>query len=366
MQVPAVDFKAQYAALRAEIDAAVARVLASGWFILGPEVEAFEREFAAYCGAAHAVGVANGTDAIRLALLAAEIGPGDEVITAPNTAVPTVSAIEQTGARAVFADIEEATFNLDPAALEAALTPRTRAIVPVHLYGQAAEMDRILEIAGRHGLAVVEDAAQAHGARYNGQMAGTIGAMGCFSFYPTKNLGAYGDGGAIVTDDAALAARLRRLRFYGQAGRYHNVERGVNSRLDELQAAILRVKLAHLDDWVVARRAHAACYTELLEGADLVLPREAPGRDHAWHLYVVRSPDRDGLRAHLAAQGIAADIHYPRLVYQQPAYTDIAPPGRCPVAERVAPEVLSLPMYPELTETQIRYVAEGVRSFAGG
>jgi dTDP-4-amino-4,6-dideoxygalactose transaminase len=377
MSATAVPFGApgrQTAAIQEELHAALARVLASGWYILGQEVQQFEAEFAAYCGAAHAVGVASGTDALYLALAALDIGPGDEVITVANACMYQVAAILQTGALPVLVDIDPLTHTLDPEALAAAITPRTRAVLPVHLYGRLAPMAAITRIAEQHGLAVVEDAAQAHGAwatdaTGSPRRAGTWGTCACFSFYPTKNLGGLGDGGAVLTHDAALAERLRRLRQYGWESKYRGSEPGGrNSRLDELQAALLRVKLAHLDGWNAARRERAAWYGALLGATPLFLPPDAPG--HVYHLYVVTSDQRDALRAHLSAAGVGTDVHYPLPTHLQPAYAGPPPAtrptgtGTLPHTERQAGRVLSLPLYPELTRAEVEQVAAAVQAFA--
>jgi dTDP-4-amino-4,6-dideoxygalactose transaminase len=366
MRVPIVELKSQYLAHQAELDGAIREVLEASWFILGRQGEAFEQEFAAYCGAGHAVGDGSGTEALHLALLACGVGPGDEVITVPNTAVPTVCAIDFAGATPVFADIDPRTFNLDPGDLERRLSPRTKAIVPVHLYGQPADMQPVREFARRHGLRVVDDAAQAHGAEYRGRRVGTLADATAWSFYPSKNLGAYGDAGAVTTDDPELAQRLRMLRNYGEEQRYYHSIRGFNSRLDEIQAAILRVKLRHLEAWNERRRAIAARYEALIGHPDVRLPTEAPGARHVFHLYVIRAEQRDALREHLLAREIGSQIHYPLPVYRQEAYAHLAvPAGACPEAERAANEVLSLPLYPELTEAQVEAVAEAVNTFYG-
>jgi dTDP-4-amino-4,6-dideoxygalactose transaminase len=365
MQIPLIDLRAQYQSLKPRVDAAVVRVMESGRFVLGPEVAAFEAEFAAHSGTRHAVGVSSGTSALHLALLAAGVGAGDEVITVPFTFVATVAAILYAGARPVLVDVEPGNLNMDPSRIEAAVTNRTKAIVPVHLYGQTADMGPILRIAEARGLTVVEDAAQAHGAEYCGRRAGSIGAMGCFSFYPGKNLGAAGEGGAVTTDDDELAAHLRLLRDWGAEHKYQHVLRGFNYRLEELQAAILRVKLAELEDWTESRRAHAARYRELLAGAAVGLPEETPGRRHVYHVFAIRHPERDRLAGELAEQGVATGIHYPVPVHLQPAYSDLGyGPGDFPVAERAASEVLSLPMYPELRPDQVEAVAELVTDLA--
>jgi dTDP-3-amino-3,4,6-trideoxy-alpha-D-glucose transaminase len=367
--IPFGDLKRQTASLRGALEAAALRVLESGWYVLGKEVAAFEGEFAAALGARHAVGVANGTEAIQLALLALGIGPGDEVITVPNAGVPGVAAIVLTGARPVFVDVDEHSYNLDPARLEAAITPRTRAVLPVHLYGRTAALAPILEIAGRHHFDVVEDCAQSHGARYGGKVTGTLGRVGCFSFYPTKNLGACGDGGMVVTDDDDVARRLRQLRVYGWSRKYYSeTPGGTNSRLDELQAALLRVKLEHLPAWNRARQERAAWYGELLPAGPILLPAgPLPGESHVYHLYVVRSPQRDALQAHLRQHGIGTDVHYPLPAHLQPVYRALGyEEGAFPVSERLAREVLSLPLYPELTRAEVEAVAAAVRSFEEG
>ncbi len=364
-RVPFGDLKRQTQAIRAELDGAIRRVLESGWYILGPEVGAFEEEFAAYCGARYAVGVASGTEALQLALVALGIGPGDEVITVPNAGVPGTAAILLAGARPVFVDVEEESHNLDPDLLEAAVTPRTRAVMPVHLYGRPAALSPILEVARRHGLAVVEDCAQAHGARYHGRHVGTLGDVGCFSFYPTKNLGACGDGGLVITDDEALAERLRRLRTYGWGRKYHcELPGGTNSRLDELQAALLRAKLPHLEEWNSARKVRAGWYDELLSGVVLIPSPPPPGEEHVYHLYVIRSQRRDDLQAYLREQGIGTDIHYPLPTHLQPIYRHLGyREGDFPVSERLAREVLSLPLYPELTRAEVERVARAIQTF---
>jgi dTDP-4-amino-4,6-dideoxygalactose transaminase len=364
MQIPLLDLQAQYQSLKPRIDAAVGRVLESGRYVLGPEVAAFETEFAAFCGAGHAVGVNTGTSALHLALLAAGVGPGDEVITVPFTFVATVAAIQYTGARPVLVDVEPGTLNMDPSWIASAVTSRTRAIVPVHLYGQPADMGPILQVAAEHGLVVIEDAAQAHGAEVCGRRVGSVGRLGCFSFYPGKNLGAAGEGGAVTTGDPALAARVRLLRDWGAEGKYHHVERGFNYRLEELQAAILRVKLVELEAWTEARRAHAAHYRQLLAGgAAELLTIAAPGVRHVYHVFAIRHPERDRLADALASHGVATGVHYPVPVHLQPGYADLGyGPGDFPVAERAAREVLSLPIYPELRPDQVEAVAELVNT----
>lgn len=345
----------------ADIRAGIDRVIARGWFILGPELEAFEAEFAAASGAAHAVGVGTGTDAIALTLRALGIGPGDEVITSPLSAAYSALAIMMAGATPVFADLDADRLTLDPARVADAVTPRTAAILPVHLYGQPADMTAIAAIATRHNLTVVEDACQAHLATSEGRPVGTIGAAGAFSFYPTKNLGALGDAGAIITGDAALAARLKRLRNGGQTDRYHHVEFGVNTRLDEMQAAILRARLPRLAGWTAARRALAARYRAALTGAPVVVPPERdPG--HVYHLFPVRSETRDAIQAHLKAAGIETLIHYPVPIPKQPALGGI-PVADCPIAVRVCGEVFSLPLHPALTDQEVDQVAAAVHAF---
>jgi len=367
--IPIASASAQYATIKGETDAAIHRVLDSGWFILGAEVAAFEREFADYCGVAHAIGVGNGTDALMLALKALDVGPGDEVVTVPMTAAFGAFAITMNGATPVFVDIEPGTANMDPLQLERAITPRTKAIMPVHLYGQAADLGAIMEIANRHGIPVVEDAAQAHGALHDGKRVGSIGAIAGFSFYPSKNLGAAGDGGAVTTNDAALAERVRMVRNGGQRGKYEHMIQGVNSRLDEMQAAVLRVKLPHLDAWNAARRHLARRYDELLSGSGVELPEERPGaapEGHVWHLYAVRHPRRDALAAHLKERGIGTAVHYPTALHLQPAFASLGlGAGAFPVAERQARDELSLPLFPELTDDELAYVADAVRAFEG-
>src|SRR5215470_3047062 len=322
MTLPLVDLRAQYRTIEDEVMAAIRGVLQSGQFVLGPETEAFERELAAHCRAAEAVGTSSGTSALHLALLAAGVGAGDEVITVPFTFVATVAAIEYAGARPVLVDIAADSFTMNPELVEAAITQRTRAIVPVHLYGQPADMGALLEIAGRHGLKLIEDACQAHGAEHDGRRVGALGDIGCFSFYPGKNLGAYGEGGAVVTNDPELARTVRRLRHWGQVERYVHELKGFNYRLDELQAAILRVKLRHLDDWTERRRAHAHRYGQLLARV-VGTPAELPYARHVYHVYAIRCDDRDSLARALKAEGIDTGVHYPVPVHLQPAWADL-------------------------------------------
>ena len=345
----------------APIAAAIERVIASGWFILGPEVEAFERDFAALSGAAHCVGVGNGTDAIALTLRALDIGSGDEVITSPLSAAYSALAVMMAGARPIFADIDPQRLTLAPAAVEAAITSRTRAILPVHLYGQPADMAAIERIAARHRLAIVEDACQAHLGTSDGRPIGTIGIAGAFSFYPTKNLGALGDGGAVITSNRALAERLKRLRNGGQTSRYHHIESGTNSRLDEMQAAILRARLPFLQRWTARRRSIAARYRTGLSDSSLEVPPEMDA-GHVYHLFPVLSRRREGLQNHLKVAGIETLIHYPVPIPRQPAVAWVDP-ALCPIAERVCTEVLSLPMYPSLTDDALSLVVHTVQSF---
>jgi dTDP-4-amino-4,6-dideoxygalactose transaminase len=359
--IPMADLRAQYRSIKSEIDEAVGRVLENAHFILGPEVAAFEEEFARYQQADHAIGLNSGTSALHLALLAAGVRPGDEVITVGFTFIATAATIDYAGAVPVFVDIDPVTFNMDPARVEAAITPRTRAIMPVHLYGQPADMDPILQIARRHNLVVIEDAAQAHGAEYKGSRVGAIGDIGCFSFYPAKNLGAYGEGGAVVTNNPEYARAIRLLRDWGSEKKYVHSVRGYNYRLEGLQAAILRVKLRHLDAWTEARRSHAALYHELLNGSGAVLPRAMPDVRHAWHCYTIRVGARDHVQAELAARGIQTGVHYPIPIHLQPAYADLGyKRGDFPVSEKAADEVLSLPVHSDLTEPQIRQVADAL------
>lgn len=365
MAIPLVDLKAQYHTIKADIDAAVSRVLENASFILGEEVESFERAFAAYNGTRYAVGVDSGTAALQLALMACDIGPGDEVITTPMTFIATAAAVSHVGATPVFVDIDPRTYNLDPARIEAAITPRTKAILPVHLYGQPCEMDGILEVAKRHGLRVIEDACQAVGASYRGRRAGSLGDAGCFSFYPAKNLGAAGDGGMLITDDESLADRVRKLRDHGRISKYSHGVIGFTYRLDGLQAAILNVKLPHVDAWNEARRRHAAHYSALLnEIPSLTVPCECEGCRSIYHVYALRAPRRDALLDHLRGKGIGASIHYPLPVHQQPAYAFMnIPAGSFPVAEVFSQEEISLPIYPEMTAGQIEEVVAAIREF---
>jgi dTDP-4-amino-4,6-dideoxygalactose transaminase/acetyltransferase-like isoleucine patch superfamily enzyme len=360
--VPFVDLQAQYKAIKAEIQHALNTVLDSSAFILGQEVAAFEEEFAAYSGARFGIALNSGTSALHLALLAAGIGPGDEVVTVPFTFVATAAAVLYVGARPIFVDIDPASFTMDVSQIEAAITPHTKAILPVHLYGQSADMDRILEIARRHGLVVIEDAAQAHGAEYKGRRVGGIGDLGCFSFYPGKNLGAYGEGGMVVTNNPEYARTIHILRDWGQADKYHHVLKGYNYRMDALQGAVLRVKLRHLAAWTAARRAHAALYNKLLATSGVQTPAEVSYARHVYHIYAIRISRRDVLQRMLHRQSIQTGIHYPIPVHLQEAYTDLGyRPGTFPHSERAAREVLSLPMYAELTPEHINSVVETIQ-----
>jgi len=362
VKIPVVDLRRQYAAIQDEIDAAIAGVVAKGQFILGPQVTAFEAEMATYCGAAHAVGVASGTDALRLALQALGVGPGDEVITTPFTFVASAETVSQVGAAPVFADIEPVTYTLDPAAVARKVTPRTRAIVVVHLYGHPADMEPLMALAREHRLWVIEDAAQAVGAMYRGRRVGSIGDVGCFSFFPTKNLGAYGDGGLVTTNDPAVADRVRMLRQHGSREKYVHALPGWSSRLDELQAAVLRVKLRRLDEWTVRRRLLASRYDRLLAGMPITSPRERPGDHAVYHLFTIRSRERDGLREHLSEQGIQTAVHYPMPLHQQPLYRG-GDGGGFPESEQASQQVLSLPLFPELRDDELDAVVAGVASF---
>ena len=365
MPVPFVDLKAQYRSIRDEIQAAIGEVLDQTAFVLGPAVDRFERDFAAYLGTEQSVGVGTGTAALHLTLLALGIGPGDEVIVPAHTFIATAEAVSHAGARPVFVDVQESSGNLDPDLLEEAISPRTKAVIAVHLYGQPADMDEIAEITARHGIHLVEDACQAHGAKYRGRRAGSLGVAGCFSFYPGKNLGAYGEGGAVATSDSALGKKIRSLRDHGQAARYHHDVVGYNSRLEGIQGAVLGVKLRYLDRWNEARREHARYYGKRLGAFGVALPYEAPDRESVYHLYVVRTSARDALQAHLGTRGVQSGLHYPRPLHLQAAYSDLGyKPGVFPVAERWATTCLSLPMYPELTPALMDEVAEGVSSFA--
>lgn len=363
--VPVFDLKRQVGAIRAEVEAAMAEVLDSGWFVLGRQVEAFEREFAEYLGVSGVVGLGNGTEALRIGLQALEVGPGDEVITVANAGVYAVATIDAVGARPIFVDVDPATHTIDLAQAERAVTARTKAILFVHLYGGAADAEGLQDLAGRRGLKLVEDCAQAHGATWQGRRLGGFGDVATFSFYPTKNLGAYGDGGAIAARDPALVERVRLLRCYGWSRQYYSELKGTNSRLDELQAAVLRVKLRYLDAWNAARRAIAARYAAGLRGVEQPVARSAS--EHVYHLYVVRSGRRDELREHLAERGVGSGIHYPLPAHLQPAYAALGGgAGSLPETERAAAEVLSLPIYPELGPDEVDRVIRVVNEFADG
>lgn len=364
MNIPFLDLGAAYRELKAEIDAAIHRVLDSGWYILGPEVDAFEAEWAAYCNADHAVGVANGLDALILALRALNIGPGDEVIVPSNTYIATWLAVTEVGAHPVPVEPDPTTHNIDPTHISAALTSATKALLPVHLYGQPVDLDPIINLARQYNLAVIEDAAQAHGTRYKGKRIGAHGDITCWSFYPGKNLGAMGDAGAITTNRADLADRIRALRNYGSRVKYVNELQGVNSRLDPIQAGVLRVKLPHLDRWTDRRRAIAAAYTEGLQETGLILPHVPDWADPVWHLYVVRSPDRNRLQKRLAEAGVGTLIHYPIPPHMQVAYAELGlPPEALPLAHQLADEVISLPIGPQMTDAEVTHVINALNTF---
>jgi dTDP-4-amino-4,6-dideoxygalactose transaminase len=364
--IPFVDLKAQYVSIREEVNAAIQGVLDSCQFTLGSEVAKFEEEFAAYSGSTIGIGVNTGTSALHMALLAADIGPGDEVITVPFTFVATVAAIHYTGAKPVLVDVDPVTFTMDPAKLEAAITPRTKALLPVHLYGQTADMDPILAIAKKHNLVVIEDAAQAHGAEYKGRRAGSLGDMACFSFYPGKNLGAYGEGGMVTTNNAAYARKIRMLRDWGAEKKYHHVLKGYNFRLEGIQGAVLRVKLKYLEQWTEQRRAAAARYDAAFSGSAVRAPEALAHNRHVYHIYAIRTAHRTEWMDALGAQGIQSGIHYPFPVHLLPAYEDLGyKAGDFPESERAANEVMSLPMFPELTSAQTATVADAVKKLAG-
>lgn len=363
-QIPFVDLKAQFNSIEEEVVQAILGTVKKGDYILGENVSLFEAEFAAYCNTEYAIGVDSGTSALEMIVSAYGFGPGDEVITQANTFIATALGVTYTGATPVLVDINPDTFMIDPKAIEAAITPNTKAIMPVHLYGHPADMDPIMEIAERHDLVVIEDASQAHGARYNGTRVGSIGHTSGFSLYPGKNLGAYGDAGIITTNDPDMAEKLMLLRNYGSKKKYHHDSIGYNRRLDTLQASVLRTKLPHLNDWSEARRNNARKYTELLADTHLVLPKEADGVEPVYHLYVVRTDRREELKAHLEAKGIAAIIHYPIPIHLQPAYAHLGyNKGDFPITEMYCEQILSLPMFPELTDSDITYIAEAVKEF---
>ncbi|MGJ4892948.1 DegT/DnrJ/EryC1/StrS family aminotransferase [Bradyrhizobium sp. HKCCYLS3077] len=362
--IPFVDLKAQYQAIKPEVDAAIQSVLNSCQFTLGTEVAEFEKEFAAFSGSPHGVGVNTGTSALHLALLSAGVGPGDEVITVPFTFVATASAIHYTGAKPVFVDIDPVSYCMDPALLEEAITPRTKAIIPVHLYGHPADMDPILAIARNHGLAVVEDACQAHGAEYKGRRAGSLGDIGCFSFYPGKNLGAYGEGGMAITANTTFLRSLRMLRDWGAERKYEHVLKGYNYRLEGIQGAVLRVKLRYLEGWTEQRRAAASRYTAMLADKGVRVPTEAPYARHVYHIYAIRTSNREALQTQLNARGVQTGIHYPHPIHLLPAYADLGyKAGQFPHSEKAAAEVLSLPMYPELAPSAQETVAAALLEY---
>jgi len=363
--IPFLDLNAQYRSIKQDIDHAVLSVLESSQFVLGPEVAAFENEFAAFSGTSHGIAVNTGTSALHLALLAAGVGPGDEVITVPFTFVATVAAIRYTGARPVFVDVDARSFTMDPDALLQAITPRTKAVVPVHLYGQPADMDPIVGIARRHGLTVIEDACQAHAAAYKERPVGGLGDLACFSFYPGKNLGAYGEGGIVLTNDGEHARKIRMLRDWGQERRYHHTLQGFNYRMEGLQGAVLRVKLRHLSDWTDRRRERAALYNQLLVDSGVTPPAEMPYARHVYHIYAVRLAERDDLQQKLLHRGIHTGLHYPIPVHLQEAHADLGyRAGQFPQSEAAAREVLSLPMYPEMPLTDVERVAGAIADVA--
>jgi dTDP-4-amino-4,6-dideoxygalactose transaminase len=364
MNVPFIDLRAQHRTLRQELDEAIQPVFERADFALGQDVSRFEEEFAQFCGAKYAVGVDSGLAALEMSLRAFGIGPGDDVIVPAHTFIATAAAVTFAGARPVLVDVDERTYNLDVSLVEAAMTPRTKAILPVHLYGLPAKMDEILALADKHGLIVIEDACQAHGAWYSGRRAGSLGQAAAFSFYPTKNLGGCGDAGMLATNDAEVAEQVRAMRNCGQKEKYHHELPPFNHRMDTLQAAILRVKLRYLEGWIEARRRNAALYTELFAGSEVVTPVETSGATHVYHLYVIRVPRRDELQAYLRQQGIGAAIHYPVPIHLQPFYAgDGFRKGQFPVTEQVCDEILSLPMFPELTTSQVEHVVAQVRRF---
>jgi dTDP-4-amino-4,6-dideoxygalactose transaminase len=362
--VPFLDLKAQYHSIKPEIDSALLRVLEKSDFVLGSEVAAFEQSFASYCGdMKHCVAVNSGTSALHLALLAAGVGPADEVISVPFTFVATIAAIDYTGARAVLVDVDPQTATMDSALVESAITPRTKAIIPVHLHGQPADMDPILDIARAHNLIVIEDAAQAHGAEYRGRRCGSLGDLACFSFYPGKNLGAYGEGGAVVTNNDDYAKGMRMMRDWGQESKYHHVIKGFNYRMEGFQGAVLGVKLRYLEQWTEARRAHARQYSAMLASAGVEIPQEAPGTRHVFHVYAIRLAQRELVQQRLQAAGIGTAIHYPIPVHLQKSFAHLGYKSGCfPVSERLAREVLSLPMYPEMTSEQTDNVIARLRA----
>lgn len=365
MNIPFLDLKAQFKQIESEVLPVLTEAMENAAFIGGPQVAGFEKEFSAYCDSAYCIGVGSGTDALRFALMAAGVGQGDEVITVPNTFIATTESISQVGASPVFVDIKQDTCNIDPEKIEAAVTEKTKAIIPVHLYGQPADMDTILRIAETHNLVVIEDACQAHGALHNGQKAGSIGTAGCFSFYPGKNLGAFGEAGAVVTQDKEIASKIGMIRDHGQDKKYYHQIEGFNGRLDALQAAVLRIKLSKLPDWNAARQRNARAYNELLSNIPGVkVPTEASFAESVYHLYVIHVDNRDELQAYLSQKGIATGLHYPLPLHLQKAYRHMGhSKGAFPVAEHSAAKLLSLPMFPELTTDQIEYIAQTIKDY---
>ncbi len=365
MNVPFLDLKVQYKEIEQEVKPMVAEAMENGAFIGGPQVTSFEEEFAQFCDSKYCIGVNSGTDALRFALIASGVGAGDEVITVPNTFIATTEAISQAGATPVFVDIDPDTYNIDVSQIEEKITQKTKAILPVHLYGQPADMDPILEIAARHNLVVIEDAAQAHGALYKGRKTGSMGRIGCFSFYPGKNLGAYGEGGAVVTQDEEIGQKIRMIRDHGQAQKYYHDLEGYNGRLDAIQAGVLRIKLRRLENWNASRRNNAATYSELLSNVDgIKVPVEADFSRPVYHLYVMLVDDRDGLQKFLGEKGIGAGLHYPLPLHFQKAYAHLGyKEGDFPVTESAAKRLISLPMFPELSREQIEYVVEAIKEY---
>jgi len=367
MRIGFGNLRRNYIDIKEAIDGAVSRVLDSGWYLLGKELQAFESHFSSFCGVKHGIGVASGTDAIQVALGACGIGPGNDVLTVSNTCVPTITGIESTGARCVFVDIDPETYTMDPGCIESRMTPKTRAIVVVHLYGQCADMDEILGIGKKYHLKIIEDCAQAHGAFYNKNRAGSLGDAAAFSFYPTKNLGAYGDAGMVVTHDEQIAQRAQMLRNYGQQKRYDHVMKGINSRMDEIQAAILNTKMDFLPNWIRRRREIAEKYISAFQDLDAALPMERAGRKHTYHLFVKRVRNREQFRENMNEMGVQTDIHYPVPVHRQPAYVEYLEQGQfLPVTEKQASEIVSLPIYPELTDEEVDYVINTVKQSLNG
>ncbi|HHW02470.1 MAG TPA: DegT/DnrJ/EryC1/StrS family aminotransferase [Thermoanaerobacterales bacterium] len=367
MKIPFLDLKAQYETIKNEIDSAVSEVIQSGHFIMGPNVKQFENEMASYLDVKHAIAVANGTDALILSLDALNIIPGDEVITSPFTFFASAESISRVGAVPVFADIDPKTFNIDPGLVEKKITGKTKAIIPVHIFGQPADMDAMMQIAEKHDLYIIEDACQAIGAQYKGKKAGTIGNTGCFSFFPTKNLGGYGDGGMVITDDDGVAEKIKLLRVHGSSKKYYHSLLGYNSRLDEIQAAVLRVKLKYIDAWNAARREKANLYNKLLKDTPVITPYEAPGSHHVYHLYTILAPERDELQKYLQEKGISTGVYYPLPLHLQEVYKYLGyKKGDLPVAESISEKALSLPLDPEVSEEQIEYVASEIINFYKG